>query len=352
MSAHEHSLSCLKTAGHVLYCEVTGDVGLELPKPKAAPILTSIPTPTPSLAISPTADDWRARELRIVTGDPRVLGTKAQANENRRYKIRLGKRPAVTTLSSTATRANFTILGPDEGTRFGGSLAYPYSLSTFEGAKAKALELLARKTRTPYLTVNSYVPGEKTTRIKIERSALGADPEAHYAFYPGHARDAAVEAQTLPAIKKLAEAHLKEHPEKSDVLIYAITPGRGSPMGKQISKVHQPVSATGDVPKDLSRANTIRLIREGLKKRSGKDWSVTGGSGTAYGWLKISSPPSRRVNNYMTDADAKELGRLLGSDKPAHMQGESVAASSAHYTEYIDRAWGRTPTKYGEQYWD
>jgi len=79
---------------------------------------------------------------------------------------------------------------------------------------------------------------------------------------------------------------------------------------------------------------------------------VTGGRGTAYGWINISAPPKRLENRYLTPADAEELGLLLNLGKPVHSQGESIPSSSGHYIEYIDRAWGRTPRKYGKQYWD
>jgi hypothetical protein len=49
----------------------------------------------------------------------------------------------------------------------------------------------------------------------------------------------------------------------------------------------------------------------------------------------------------MTEADAKELGELLGLRGPVHHQGEQIPSSSAHYREYIDRAEGRKPTTYG-----
>lgn len=102
---------------------------------------------------------------------------------------------------------------------------------------------------------------------------------------------------------------------------------------------------------NLDRATTIKRIRTALQKRSGKAWSVTGGTGTAWGWITISAPPRRRVNGSMTEADAAELGKLLGKDA-VHHQGESVPASDTYYAEYVARAEGRTPNVYGTQYWD
>jgi hypothetical protein len=105
-------------------------------------------------------------------------------------------------------------------------------------------------------------------------------------------------------------------------------------------------------PQALDRNSVIASIRAALKRRSGKDWSVTGGRGTAWGWIKISSPPRRLVDGYyMSREDCAELARLLGLSQ-AHVQGVDVAASSAHYREYIDRAEGRTPAEVAKPYWD
>lgn len=128
---------------------------------------------------------------------------------------------------------------------------------------------------------------------------------------------------------------------------------------------------------DNKRDDTIKRIRAALKRRSGKDWSVTGGRGTAWGWITIDAPPKRRTlhsvkinpngsdypENYtskdtgepggsMTDADRKELAELLGLNEQAHHQGVSIPASYDYYQEYIDRAEGRTPSVVGKPYWD
>lgn len=104
---------------------------------------------------------------------------------------------------------------------------------------------------------------------------------------------------------------------------------------------------------NYDRAETIAAIRAALKARSGKTWSVTGGLGTAYGWITIKAPPKRcdRWGN-MTDADRAELGELLGFGRPVDRHGESVAASTDHRREYVDRAEGRKPSVVGTPYWD
>ncbi len=102
---------------------------------------------------------------------------------------------------------------------------------------------------------------------------------------------------------------------------------------------------------DLSRDAVIARIRTALKARSGKQWSVTGGSGTACGWITITTPPRLRQNGDMTEAQRAELGALLGLGY-VHQQGYKVASSHDYYREAIDRAEGRTPTVIGEPYWD
>lgn len=123
------------------------------------------------------------------------------------------------------------------------------------------------------------------------------------------------------------------------------------------------------------RNHVIAVIRKALKDRSGKAWSVTGGRGTAWGWIEITAPPARRTwdhrlkpgmpdapENYeeydagrpglnMSPADRAELAKLLGKDS-VHYQGESIPAGSDYRIEYMDRAEGRTPSRIGQPYWD
>lgn len=105
----------------------------------------------------------------------------------------------------------------------------------------------------------------------------------------------------------------------------------------------------------LTRDEAIRRIRAGLKRRTGKSWSVTGGRGTGWGWIRISAPPARRVGEWggvMTDADRAELGQALGYDRPVHMQGESIPASSDYYRAAVERAETGTTSVNPQPYWD
>lgn len=128
------------------------------------------------------------------------------------------------------------------------------------------------------------------------------------------------------------------------------------------------------------RNETIKRIKAALQRRSGKAWSVTGGRGTAWGWLTIDAPPARRTWGHRLKAgsvtdrpedyeahdtgiadrgtsptDRAELCTLLGFDNDGRNvsdQGVSVPSSGDHYAEFIDRAEGRTPAKIGEVCWD
>lgn len=102
----------------------------------------------------------------------------------------------------------------------------------------------------------------------------------------------------------------------------------------------------------LDRNDVCKAIKAELRRRSGKDWSVTGGRGTAYGWIAITAPKSRLQEfGYMTDADRTELAKLLSLDS-VHQQGVSIAASREYRQEYLDRAQGIEPSTVGVPYWD
>lgn len=101
----------------------------------------------------------------------------------------------------------------------------------------------------------------------------------------------------------------------------------------------------------MDRNEAIARIRAALKKRSGKLWSVRGGSGTAWGWISISAPPARIVDYRMTEADSEELKTLLGLDY-APRQSVSVPASDAYRTEFVNRAETGTTDVIGTPYWD
>lgn len=128
------------------------------------------------------------------------------------------------------------------------------------------------------------------------------------------------------------------------------------------------------------RNATIKTIKAALQRRSGKSWSVTGGSGTAWGWIHINAPPARRTfkhreragvteyqanwkdqyeeydsgepGNSMSEAETKQLGDLLGIEVVQASGGVGVPASYEYRREYLDRANGKTPSVIAQPYWD
>ena len=118
-----------------------------------------------------------------------------------------------------------------------------------------------------------------------------------------------------------------------------------------------PVPPVASVPVvSVDRDDAIAAIRAGLRRRSGKAWSVRGGRGTSWGWITITAPPRRQdPEGCMTDEDRVELAELLGlgpAEGRAHWQGVTVPASAQHRHEYIARAEGREPEVIGVPYWD
>ena len=102
---------------------------------------------------------------------------------------------------------------------------------------------------------------------------------------------------------------------------------------------------------EWSRNSVIRRIKDALKQR-GFSYSVTGGRGTAWGWIHIDLLPS--VEKLLTPEKRRlayrELNDVFGYNRGT--DSISVPASTAHYREYLERAQGLTPTKIAEAYWD
>lgn len=100
------------------------------------------------------------------------------------------------------------------------------------------------------------------------------------------------------------------------------------------------------------RNATIKSLRSVLKARTGRTWSVTGGQGTAWGWITIQAPPARQEDGYYTsDEDREILALALGVDN-VHRQGVSVPASPDHRREILEQAHGLLVSKGASQYWD
>ena len=115
----------------------------------------------------------------------------------------------------------------------------------------------------------------------------------------------------------------------------------------------------------LDRSEVVKRIKAALKCKTGKTWSVHGGCGTAWGWLTVEAPKSRRVSvkdnpayvdpwetpgelryfeyirengeNYFTSrAACAELALAFGLSEPTHYQGLQIAPEKWEY--YLELA--------------
>ena len=96
-------------------------------------------------------------------------------------------------------------------------------------------------------------------------------------------------------------------------------------------KAEQEVKDADPLSKIRDRSEVTKAMRKMLRQRSGKTWSVKGGRGTGWGWLEITSPPSRDGGGLgITPEDGRELADLLGLDQPVH-QYESVPSGQWYH---------------------
>lgn len=114
-----------------------------------------------------------------------------------------------------------------------------------------------------------------------------------------------------------------------------------------------------EVPHHPDRDDTIKRIRDGLKRRSGHVWSVKGGRGTAWGWISVTTPPAQQLKHGrhgMSRGETIALRRLLGyADDDATIVGSggwSIPGSSAYYRDAIKRAETGASDENPKPYWD
>jgi hypothetical protein len=84
-----------------------------------------------------------------------------------------------------------------------------------------------------------------------------------------------------------------------------------------------------------------KIVRRLLRERTGRDWSVTRGRGTAASWMTIHAPPKRRdpkFSSYMRIDDQILLSAALGYW--VHGQGESVRPGHDVRGAYVFHAAG------------
>lgn len=119
----------------------------------------------------------------------------------------------------------------------------------------------------------------------------------------------------------------------------------------------------------IERKNAVRRIKAALKQKTGKTWSVHGDRGTAWGWITVEAPKSRRVAHkenpaykwsfpdeppygelpyiecacdedrgawYTSNADCLLLQQAFGLSRKAHFQGLSISPDEREF--YVLRA--------------
>lgn len=103
----------------------------------------------------------------------------------------------------------------------------------------------------------------------------------------------------------------------------------------------QPVPVRAD---PLDQAETIRLLKQSLKLRSGKAWSVRAGRGSVHGWLTISCRPSSAdKDGCMPVGYRRELAVLLGLELST-VPAQGVVVSPGRWGEFLRRAQGGADT--------
>jgi hypothetical protein len=125
----------------------------------------------------------------------------------------------------------------------------------------------------------------------------------------------------------------------------------------------------------MTRNEATKRIRKALKEKTGRVWSVTGGRGTGYGWVRIQAAKKDRVahrqnpgykgwmtisqcvmetgkppwiefvsddkaeNQYTSDADCELLTRIFQTPYKHHYQGLSIKPGATElYVQRVE-AW-------------
>ena len=103
--------------------------------------------------------------------------------------------------------------------------------------------------------------------------------------------------------------------------------------------------------------DAIRRIKAALKRRSGKEWSVTNSRGTAWGWLTINAPPKRRTWQHVQTTSPEPpapnaVYRGVDCVTPhQYVEIEIIKngeeSSYRHFTSPHDDPWARTAMEEG-----
>lgn len=97
----------------------------------------------------------------------------------------------------------------------------------------------------------------------------------------------------------------------------------------------------------MTRNEVISEIKAALKRRSRKSWSVTGGRGTVYGWIRISAPPKRCIWKHVQTHDPKppQEGAVY---RGAMSITPHYAISDGTVTSYENDSWAQDAARDGQ----
>jgi hypothetical protein len=98
------------------------------------------------------------------------------------------------------------------------------------------------------------------------------------------------------------------------------------------------------------RDAAIKRIKTALQRRSGKTWSVTGGRGTAWGWITIDAPPRRRTWRWLQTSTPEPpvvgaIYRGVNGVTPCHLVRDG-AEDQIHSVD--DDPWAREAMETGQ----
>lgn len=190
--------------------------------------------------------------------------------------------------------------------------------------------------------LNQGVPEAAEAEIRRENEAQAA--KAHAERTEAAAELAAKDAADRQRLE-YAREHLVARLERDPRVVAA---------DRTVPPVLMPLKdvegAIASVMLERNRSEVTKMIKGFLKARTGRDWSVTGGTGTAWGWLRITAPKGRKVDFRATMEDQILLGLAMGCDWP--QESFSVASSDGHWLAALQRAAGLEVTGSEVPYWD
>jgi hypothetical protein len=86
----------------------------------------------------------------------------------------------------------------------------------------------------------------------------------------------------------------------------------------------------------MDRSEVTKTIKQALKKRTGRVWSVYGSRGTAWGWLTIEAPKKRRVG-HINNPNFSPWDNPVGNKEMPYLEVEPDEEHEAWYTSNEDQ---------------